>query len=517
MPRLSSRRIRELRALWRQIVLGPQVLAFFPATVLAAFWIGGEVWLIIVALAIPALYSMTGTFRLAVQPPDLHPRDSTTGLPLRKALEEVMDDRLTTAFTRGRTTACFTLCIDDFGELAERYGRSAAEEVLARTADRIRAAVRGDDMVARLGEDSYGIGLAAVSYLDLEVAIQLAARLQSAVEEPIALGATSIYISCSVGFCLSSRTPERTGLGIIVAAEDALEEARRNAPSAIRSFSAELGKRRPALAMPTSELESALETGHIRPFFQPQISTDTGRVTGFEALARWCHPERGVISPAEFLPVVERMGMMQRLGEKMLESALAALRDWDRAGLSVPQIGVNFAAGELLDPKLMEKVQWQLDRYDLAPERLTVEVLETVVAASPEDVVSRNINGLARMGCRIDLDDFGTGHASISSIRRFAVARIKIDRSFVMKVDRDSEQQKMVSAILTMAERLGLDTLAEGVETRGEHAMLAQLGCQNVQGFGIARPMPMEQTVDWVRAHDATVDEMPRVERRTGP
>jgi EAL domain-containing protein (putative c-di-GMP-specific phosphodiesterase class I) len=258
------------------------------------------------------------------------------------------------------------------------------------------------------------------------------------------------------------------------------------------------------------EAAAALDSGDILPHFQPQISTDTGRITGFEALARWTHPERGTIAPADFLPVLENAGKLARLGEVMLNRSLAALRAWDDAGLDVPTVAVNFSSDELRNPKLIDKVKWELDRYELDPSRLSIEVLETVVAASPEDVVSR---GLARLGCRIDLDDFGTGHASISSIRRFAVGRIKIDRSFVMKVDRDAEQQRMVAAILTMAERLGLETLAEGVETPGEHTMLAQLGCDHVQGFGIGRPMPFDISEDWLRKHSARMAEAPRISR----
>ena len=126
-------------------------------------------------------------------------------------------------------------------------------------------------------------------------------------------------------------------------------------------------------------------------------------------------------------------------------------------------------------------------------------------------MITRNINALRKLGCRIDLDDFGTGHASIASIRRFSVSRIKIDRSFVMKADRDPDQQRMISAILTMAERLGVETLAEGVETVGEHVLLAQLGCDHVQGFGIARPMPFEQTLDWIARHNAKLQDVPRI------
>jgi EAL domain-containing protein (putative c-di-GMP-specific phosphodiesterase class I) len=238
--------------------------------------------------------------------------------------------------------------------------------------------------------------------------------------------------------------------------------------------------------------------------------------TGFEALARWTHPERGLITPAEFLPILEQAGAMERLGEVILYNALSALKTWDAAGLDVPQVGVNFSPEELRNPRLVKKIEWELDRFDLPARRLNVEILETVVALSPDDTVVRNIAALSELGCPIDLDDFGTGHASISSIRRFDVQRLKIDRSFVMKVDRDPEQQRMVSAILTMAEQLGLATLAEGVETAGEHAMLAQLGCGHVQGYGIGRPIPLDQTIEWVTRHLARLEAPPPIGRQIG-
>ena len=183
--------------------------------------------------------------------------------------------------------------------------------------------------------------------------------------------------------------------------------------------------------------------------------------------------------------------------------------------MKVPQVGVNFSGSELNNPRLIEKISWELDRFNLSPARLAVEVLETVIAGAPDDQVTLNINGLVDLGCHVDLDDFGTGHASISSIRRFKIDRLKIDRSFVMKADRDPEQQRMVSAILTMAERLNLETLAEGVETVGEHALLAQLGCDHVQGFGIGKPMPFNETLDWIYAHEAKLQDAPKITGRS--
>jgi EAL domain-containing protein (putative c-di-GMP-specific phosphodiesterase class I) len=187
----------------------------------------------------------------------------------------------------------------------------------------------------------------------------------------------------------------------------------------------------------------------------------------------------------------------------MLSNALVALTRWDKAGFRVPTVGVNFSSDELRNPRLADKLKWELDRFDLSPERLSVEVLETVMATDDHAVIVRNITALARLGCRIDLDDFGTGHTSITNIRRFAVHRLKIDRSFVTRVDQDRDQQRMIAAILSMAERLDLDTLAEGVETGPELATLAQLGCGHVQGFGIGRPMPFAATLEWLAAHKA--------------
>ncbi len=389
-------------------------------------------------------------------------------------------------------------------------------------AGRLRSALRSRDTVSRIEENLFAVCLAPVRQLDLGNMLHMAARLQIALEQPIAVDGATAYVTASVGLALdtglkNTGTQERTGPALLNSATIALAEARRHGPSATRAFSREM--ERPAAPCSRTlllEAAEALENGQIQPWFQPQISTDTGRVSGFEALARWCHPDRGLISPAEFLPALQQGARMERLGEVILYNALAAVKHWDAEGLDVPHVGVNFSPEELRNPGLVQKIEWELDRFDLTADRLSVEILETVVASSPDDTMVRNIAGLSRLGCQIDLDDFGTGHASISSIRRFDVQRLKIDRSFVMKVDRDPEQQRMVSAILTMAEQLGLATLAEGVETAGEHAMLAQLGCAHVQGFGIGRPMPLDQTADWTRAHLAKLAAPPPIGRRIG-
>lgn len=492
----------------------PEWIVFVPALTLAAFWLGGEKVLILTALGAPLIFAIAGAFRLQDDAPVGMP-DALSGLSLRNQIVGTLDAVLRDGPVSGRTTACLVIQFDGADQLVDRHGRAAQTEVLARAAERIAAALREGDVVARLEGGGFAVALSPVRRLDLETVVQLAARLQSAIAVPISVNAIRVYVSCSIGFCLGARAPLPTGKSLLDAAQVAADEAGRNGPGAIRAYAPEMSRHRADREALREELEQALDEGHIRAHFQPQISTDTGAITGFEALARWYHPEKGLISPAEFLPLLDGAGLSERLGEVMLYNALSALNRWDKLGLSVPMIAVNFSSSELRNPKLADKVKWELDRFDLKPARLNIEILENVVAETENDVIVSNIAALAQLGCGIDLDDFGTGHASITSIRRFAVRRIKIDRSFVTRVDADQDQRKMVAAILSMAEQLGLSTLAEGVETPAEHAMLAQLGCGDVQGFGIARPMPVDETMEWIARHRARLAQAPRIGQRT--
>lgn len=494
---------------------GPPILAFLPAITLGAFWLGGERALVLTSLGLPLLFALAGAF-------GRHPagrraaRDPVTGLYQRAGLEEQAALICASTEATELKSVCILLELDEYREAVDRHGLSAGDLLAQRAGERIVETLRQGDVVSRLSDSRFGICVKPVQQLDLEICIQLAGRIQSALEEPIAVDGASVYLSCTIGFCLLSRAPGRNATDWIGAAATALAEAQRNGASSIRAYSADIRRLSQSRHDLQEEAAAALENGQIQAWFQPQLSTDTGRVTGFEALARWAHPQHGVIPPAHFMPVMEAAGLMGRLGQVILVQALTALRAWDNAGMDVPSMAVNFTTAELRNPSLIDRIRWELDRFDLAPERLTVEILETVVAESPDDALTRTVRELGKLGCRVDLDDFGTGHASIAAIRRFDIRRIKIDRSFVAKADQDPEQQRMIAAILTMAEQLGVETLAEGVETVGEHALLAQLGCLHVQGFGIARPMPFEQTIDWITIHEAKLAHAPRIGRSAG-
>jgi diguanylate cyclase (GGDEF)-like protein len=489
------------------------ILAMFPIFCLIAYFIGGEPALIGVSLGLAVAVALAHRTTATISRTG---SDYVTKLPLQADLIQSIDRILLQAPKTGRTTACLVIAIDDFPALEQKLGLEACRDILAMAAQRLKLTLRDHDIVARLDGPSFGIALTATPQADLESLIEISARIQSALAEPHMVDAHSVYTTASVGFCLPSRSPSKTGIAFLEGAQAALHEACSSGAGSIRAFTANTSRGNKARNAIQIEAGDALENGDIIPWFQPQICTDTGNISGMEALARWIHPQQGVIPPADFLPVLEDSNLMERLGEIILYHALTALKAWDNEGFNVPRVSVNFSAAELSNPKLIDKIKWELDRFELHPSRLIIEVLENVIASSDNDTITRNISRLSELGCGIDLDDFGTGHASIANMRRFAVNRIKIDRSYVTHCDSDRGQQDMLAAILVMADRLQIDTIAEGIETAGEHGMLSQLGCKNVQGYLISRPISFEKSCNWMTSHRAQQVHPPSINQRAG-
>lgn len=474
-------------------LLSPRILGLVgPVLALIGWSVGSDV------LLVAALTGWMVAVLLPTQAGAWAARSGGMGADRQAVFLVDLDAAIRRAQAEGGGTACIVLGFDNIQTVLDRHGRAAQAALVRLAGDRIAARLRDGDRMLPLDGGGYAIALAPARRLDLETVLQVTARLQSAASEPSPLGGVRLSLSCSAGFCLADRLPGQNAAALLDAAQVAADEARRQGPGALRAYAPGMARRRADRDARRAELEVALDEGQIVAWFQPQVSTETGAVTGFEALVRWQHPTLGFIAPGEFLPDLLQAGLSERLSEVMVHHALVALSRWDSAGFAVPCIGVNASGEELRNPRFADKLRWELDRFDLAPARLAIEVMETVIATADHDVVVRNVAALARLGCRIDLDDFGTGHSSIANIRRFAVHRLKIDRSFVMRADQDIEQQRLLSAVLSMAERLGLDTLAEGVETPGELSLLAQLGCGHVQGFCVGRPMPFEAATVWL-------------------
>jgi EAL domain-containing protein (putative c-di-GMP-specific phosphodiesterase class I)/GGDEF domain-containing protein len=467
-----------------------QVAAMLPVAGLLTYLAGGEIALSGLAAALPLSVLALGQ---AARP------------KLAEAVSDQVAARLDTTLaeigSKGGAAGCFVVQFDDPANLCDRLGRTRQSELLAASIARLRGALRQGDMLFILEDGSLSVTLAQTTRLDLEIMVRIAARMHLVVQQPIKLTFGPVQVTCSIGFCHSDQLERPTGRMLLDSAQVAADEAAQYRPGAIRSYSPELACARADRDALRAGFADAVKRGEVRAWFQPQLSCDSGEVSGIEALVRWTHPDRGVLAPAAFLPALEGSEMMELLGQTMLTQSIAALAELDCKGLRIPAVAVNFSAQELQDPQLPERLRWTLDRFHLAPSRLTVEVLESVVAGDGDEVIASNISRIAAMGCGVDLDDFGTGNASITAIRRFALNRLKIDRSFVREVDQNRDQQKLVTAILSLAERLGLETLAEGVETPGEHTLLAQLGCGHVQGYVIAKPMPVDDLAAWLIAY----------------
>jgi diguanylate cyclase (GGDEF)-like protein len=427
--------------------------------------------------------------------------DPVTGMPNATFLHAHLTRLLAGADRETAQTAVMRLDIDKFGMLRETLGARTSDEILRLIARRLRATLRAGDFAAHIGQDDFV--LVATGLSDANAAAGIAQRAQEALSKPFAIRGGTQRVSANIGVTLVS-DDEPSIDRLLANAEIALAAAEAtNGPNTVRYFRDDLRlevERRETLY---TELLSGLGRGELVPFFQPQICLSSGTLVGFEALVRWHHPRRGLLSPAAFLDFAEEADLTERIGEAVLGQSLRALRAWDRAGLEVPRVGVNFAAKQLRDPALIEKIKWEVERADIDPGRLAIEVLETVMIRGDADMVARNLRGLASAGFHIELDDFGTGHASIANLRRLMVNRIKIDRGFIDGIEASTEQRDLTASMIAMAGALGIDTLAEGVETPEALEVLRGLGCDLAQGYLIARPMAVGDTFDWLRAFRA--------------
>lgn len=496
----------------RRTRIGPvlgrkELLPFLPAMLLAGFWFGIDAMLVIGITALAVAW-MTRPIAPAA---DGAGGDGATGLPLRPESERLMEELLREAERTGRHTACLVIGCDEADLLERQLLPDEYETFQQLLADRLRGAVRESDRLGRLGGTRFAVMLQPTQRQDLESLIQLAVRLQAACEEPYSVKGRNLSPTIHVGFCLMRRAPVPSGAGLIAAAEGAAEEARRNGPSAIRAFSSEVQRGQRSRSALAAEVFEALEAGHVTCHFRPQLSTDTGEVSGVEAVPRWLHRERGVLGEEEILPAVDSEGLRERLAEVMFYQGFGALRSWQRVGLRVGTLSIGISPEVLANPKMATRLKWELERFDIDPERLRLVLNSGALSRFDDEVIRRNLSHCSAIGCRIELAGLGTGEIPVNAIRNTGAGRVRIHASFVRNVDTDPDQQRLVTAIITLAEQIGIETLAEGVSSIGEHAMLAQLGANHVQGDAIAPPMRLEESFAWLERHAEKLAATPRL------
>jgi len=422
--------------------------------------------------------------------------DRLTGLPNRTRAAELIDHQISRR--RKVSVGVIHLNLCQFRTINEEMGHEAGDQVLIETAHRLSAIIGEREFVARIGGDEFLILADSVTCAE-DLAVK-AADLRRTVREVYDLPGGQRLIDCVIGAVWSANgTTDAESLS--VRADIALHAAVNGDGGPVRLFTHAMLEEftlRDALGR---ELRQSLEKGELVAFFQPQIRADNGEVSGFETLIRWRHPTRGLLAPGLFLQLAEEMGLADQIGATVLDQALDAWQGWAAAGFTVPHVAVNYSAAQLADTMLADRIKWALERRNLLPECLALEVVETVAVENDNALAVRTIRSLAAAGFSIELDDFGTGHASIANIHRFCACRIKIDRSFVTNIDQREDLSAMADAMVRMASALGVDTIAEGVETAEERAKVIALGCHSLQGYNIARPMAFEDSVLWLTEH----------------
>jgi diguanylate cyclase (GGDEF)-like protein len=424
--------------------------------------------------------------------------DSLTGLPNRVYLQREVKaalDRL----DRGESVGCTVglMDLDGFKEINDTLGHQHGDQLLQEIARRLTWAADGA-VVARLGGDEFAFLVA--DEIRPDAALRFARRLLHALDQPVDLDGVDVQIGASIGLACA---PEhaRDASGVLKRADLAMYDAK-GAGAGARLYEPAMDTTDPQRLALVGELRHAIEHGELKVHVQPKASLITNQITGVEALVRWKHPTLGSVPPDQFVPVAERSGLIRPLTMLVLRQALEACATWRATGREI-SVAVNLSARSLVDLDLVDDVSRLLRRYDVPPHLLTLELTESSVMTDPARAMGLLVS-LQDMGVRLSIDDFGTGYSSLSYLKRLPVHEVKIDRSFITHMVTDADDATIVRSIIDLARNLSLDVVAEGVEDREAWLHLAALGCTSVQGYHLARPMPLEEFPGWLAAYVPT-------------
>ena len=434
--------------------------------------------------------------------------DALTNLPNRVLLADRLQQAMAQAQRRRQQLAVVYLDLDGFKAINDQHGHDAGDQVLITLAQRMKHALREGDSLARLGGDEFVAVL--IDLEDLAASRPLLSRLQEACSQSVRVGDLNLQVSASLGVTVFPQEQDIDADQLLRQADQAMYQAKLSGKNRFHFFDAEQDSSIRGRHESVERIRLALDNQEFVLYFQPKVNMRSGQIIGAEALIRWQHPEKGLLDPASFLPVIEEHPLAVSIGEWVIDKALTQMELWQAAGLDM-KVSVNIGARQLQQGDFVDRLKFILAKHpQVNPASLELEVLET---SALEDIaqVSDVIEACAHIGVKFALDDFGTGYSSLAYLKRLRVAMLKIDQSFVRDMLEDPDDLAILQGIIGLAESFKRQVIAEGVETVAHGSLLMQLGCELAQGYGIARPMPPDQLPGWAASWqpDAAWCELP--------
>lgn len=425
--------------------------------------------------------------------------DVLTGLPNRQLARDRWRQATADARRRDMQVALVFLDLDHFKNINDSLGHAVGDRLLQWVAECLRRNVRETDTVSRQGGDEFLLILKDLP--DTDAVVPIVSKLLDELSKPLFIDGRELSTSASIGIAMAPSD----GLdfdALSQRADTAMYRAKEEGRNIYRFFDDRMNRESIERLTMRQDLRRALDQKQFDLHYQPQIDLRTRRVIGVEALIRWRHPDKGLVSPAAFIPVAEESGLIVPMGDWVIEEATRQVMAWQQAGIEPVTVAVNLSALQFRRGNLETVVTQALAQSGLPPHLLELELTESVLISDSDSVEAR-LSGLKALGVKVSIDDFGTGYSSLAYLRRFSVDKLKIDQSFIRDLDRRPDDVSIVRAIVQMAGSMGLKTIAEGVESEATAQLLNELGCDEAQGYVFARPMPADDLAAWMRHHAA--------------
>lgn len=418
--------------------------------------------------------------------------DGLTGLPNRVLFHDRLEHAIEQAERHNMRLALFFIDLDQFKQINDSLGHQVGDRVLIAVAERLKAKIRKEDTLSRLGGDEFTIIMEDLGHV--EDASILAEKIQKVIAQPIHIEGHTLYTSCSIGISLYPQDDTDMN-NLIKYADAAMYKAKEEGRNNFQFYASEMTEFALERMIMKTSLRQAIDNEEFLIYYQPQIDATSGKLTGMEALIRWQHPVRGLILPAKFIPLAEENGLIIEIDRWVMITAMKQITQWYHDGLDPGVLALNLSMTQLRSDDFIEILQESMKIAEFKPEWLEFEVTEGQMMKKPDETIMK-LEQISRMGIEIAIDDFGTGYSSLAYLKRLPVNKLKIDQSFIDGIPDNKDDIAIAKAIIALAESLGLELIAEGVENYAQKEFLLKCGCEHIQGFYYSVPMPADEIED---------------------